>query len=69
MGSRLNIPAPPKTMVMGLTEKMKYADCWLCPFCYEAGQIGKSADIKLGSRQVEPSGEAMIWNDLPRKKF
>ena len=56
-------------MVIGLTKKMKYADCWLCPFCYEVGQIGKSAGIKPGSKQVEPSGEAMIWNNLPRKKF
>ena len=69
MGNRLNIPVPPKSMVMGLTKKMKYADCWLCPLGYEVGQIGKSAGIKLGSSQVESSEETMVWNDLSRKKF
>ncbi len=36
-----------------------------CPLVYEAGQIGKSADIKLGTPQGESSEEPMAWSALP----
>ena len=36
-----------------------------CPLVYEAGQIGKSADVRLGRSQGESSEEPIAWSELP----
>ena len=42
MESRLNIPVPPKKMMMGVRSLATYADRWSCPYLVRGVLIGKS---------------------------
>ena len=59
MESRLNIPVPPKKMMMGVRSVAKHADRWLCPYVLRGVLIGKSVSKAPDSSQ----GEAFSGTD------